>query len=141
VKKQFRTTIRHHVFKMIYQFEIMDDDFAKIPEIYWLSENVKNKNVISQANEMFLNIAKNKDFLDNLYKNKLKDGWTFDRLGTIEKCILRAALHELLNTGTPIYVINNDYGELAKEYADEKIASFVRGIVASVEQEIGDRQR
>jgi N utilization substance protein B len=135
VKKQFRTIIREHVFKMIYQYELLGDSYNTVPKTYWLSEEENNKNVVNEANELFLNIAKNKDLLDNLYKDKLKDGWTFERIGIIEKCILRAALYELLNTKTPIYAINNDYGQIAKNYTDDKIASFIRGIIAAVEEE------
>lgn len=135
MKKQFRTIIREHVFKMTYQYELLGDNYNDIPNTYWLSEEEKNKNVVKEANQLFLNIAKNKDLLDSLYKDKLKDGWTFERIGIVEKCILRAALYELLNTKTPIYTINNDYGQIAKKYIDDKVPAFIRGIIAAVEEE------
>ena len=122
---------------MMYILELSENTPDEIAKNYWLSTDLENKRIKRLTSEFFLNVAKNKDFIDNIYKGKLKESWTFDRIGSIEKSILRVALYELLNGKTPFYAILSDYNSIATEYGDEKIASFIHGILIAVKNEYG----
>jgi N utilization substance protein B len=121
----------------MYILELSENTPDEIAKNYWLSTDLENKRIKRLTSEFFLNVAKNKDFIDNIYKGKLKESWTFDRIGSIEKSILRVALYELLNGKTPFYAILSDYNSIATEYGDEKIASFIHGILIAVKNEYG----
>lgn len=131
----FKTTIRLNAFKMMYILELSESSPEEIAENYWLSTELKDKRIKRLTNEFFLNVAKNKDFIDNIYKEKLKEGWAFDRVGSVEKSILRVAIYEILNTKTPFYAILSDYNNIANDYGDEKIASFIHGVLGAVKNE------
>lgn len=133
----FKTTIRLNAFKMMYILELSESSPEEIAENYWLSTELKDKRIKRLTNEFFLNVAKNKDFIDNIYKEKLKEGWAFDRVGSVEKSILRVAIYEMLNLKTPFYAILSDYNNIANDYGDEKIASFIHGVLSAVKNEYG----
>jgi len=65
----------------------------------------------------------------------IAEGWTADRLGTLERNILRIGLHELAGEGVPAEVAINEAVVLAKRYASEDAARLVNGILGRVARE------
>ena len=63
------------------------------------------------------------------------EGWTADRLGTLERNILRIVIHELEEESVPPEVAINEAVALAKRYASEDAARLVNGILARVARE------
>jgi N utilization substance protein B len=63
------------------------------------------------------------------------DDWTADRLGTLERNILRVGVHELEAESVPPEVAINEAVVLAKRYASEDAARLVNGILARVARE------
>lgn len=63
------------------------------------------------------------------------EGWTADRLGTVERNILRIGIHELEEESVPPEVAMNEAVVLAKRYASEDAARLVNGILARVARE------
>jgi transcription antitermination protein NusB len=68
------------------------------------------------------------------------EGWTADRLGTLERNILRVGVHELEEGSVPSEVAINEAVVLAKRYASEDAARLVNGILARIARESGDRE-
>jgi N utilization substance protein B len=62
-------------------------------------------------------------------------GWTADRLGVIERNIIRMAIRELDRGEVPVEVAINEAVELAKRYASREAASLVNGILARIARE------
>jgi len=63
------------------------------------------------------------------------EGWTADRLGAIERNILRIALYELDGDEVPDEVAIDEAVTLAKRYASEDAGRLVNGILARVARE------
>jgi N utilization substance protein B len=63
------------------------------------------------------------------------EGWTADRLGTLERNILRVGVHELEEGSVPAEVAINEAVVLAKRYASEDAARLVNGILARIARE------
>jgi len=63
------------------------------------------------------------------------EGWTADRLGTLERNILRVGIHELKEESVPPEVAINEAVVLAKRYASDDAARLVNGILARVARE------
>jgi transcription antitermination protein NusB len=63
------------------------------------------------------------------------EGWTADRLGTLERNILRIGIHELEAESVPPEVAINEAVVLAKRYASDDAARLVNGILARVARE------
>jgi N utilization substance protein B len=63
------------------------------------------------------------------------EGWTADRLGAIERNILRVALHELDGEEVPDEVAIDEAVNLAKRYATDDAARLVNGILGRIVRE------
>ena len=63
------------------------------------------------------------------------EGWTADRLGTLERNVLRIGVYELEEGNVPREVAINEAVVLAKRYASEDAARLVNGILARVARE------
>lgn len=63
------------------------------------------------------------------------DDWTADRLGAVERNVLRVALEELDEHEVPFEVVLDEAVSLAKRYASEDAARLVNGILGRVVRE------
>jgi N utilization substance protein B len=68
------------------------------------------------------------------------DDWPADRLGTLERNVLRIGVYELEERTVPPEVAINEAVVLAKRYASEDAARLVNGILGRIarEQDEGD---
>lgn len=64
------------------------------------------------------------------------DDWTADRLGTLERNVLRIAVYELEEGTVPPEVAINEAVVLAKRYATDEAARLVNGILGRVAREL-----
>jgi N utilization substance protein B len=60
------------------------------------------------------------------------EGWSADRLGTLERNILRIAVYELEEGTVPPEVAINEAVVLAKRYATDEAARLVNGILGQI---------
>jgi N utilization substance protein B len=63
------------------------------------------------------------------------DEWTADRLGAVERNVLRVALEELDEGTVPVEVVLDEAVTLAKRYASEDAARLVNGILGKLVRE------
>jgi len=63
------------------------------------------------------------------------EGWTADRLGTVERSALRVAIHELERDEVPPEVAINEAVAFAKRYSSEDGARLVNGILGRIQRE------
>ncbi|MGZ4291336.1 MAG: transcription antitermination factor NusB [Gaiellaceae bacterium] len=64
------------------------------------------------------------------------EGWTADRLGTVERSALRVAIHELESGDVPPEVAINEAVAFAKRYASDDGARLVNGILGRIQREV-----
>ena len=63
------------------------------------------------------------------------EGWTADRLGTVERSALRVAVHELETRDVPAQVAINEAVAFAKRYSSEDAGRLVNGILGRIQRE------
>ena len=63
------------------------------------------------------------------------DGWTADRLGVVERNVLRIAIDEIETGAAPVEVAIDEAVTLAKRYASEDAGKLVNGILGRVARE------
>jgi N utilization substance protein B len=64
------------------------------------------------------------------------EGWPADRLGTLERNVLRIGVHELEEGSVPPEVAIDEAVRLAKRYASEDAARLVNGILGRIVREV-----
>jgi len=126
----------------LYQIDIANKSWEEIEEF------VQDYNLLNdeddEKQEGFL--EKSKDFskelvrlvldnlkeLDQIIPNYLKN-WTYERILSIDRNILRLGLAELLyREDIPYKVTINEAIELAKKFGDEKSGSFINGVLDNI---------
>lgn len=63
-------------------------------------------------------------------------GWSLERLVSVDRNILRLALYELFHTDTPHEVVINEAVELAKRFGTEHSAAFINGVLDRIWKEL-----
>lgn len=63
------------------------------------------------------------------------DSWTWDRLGVLERNVLRIGIFELVHGTVPIEVAISEAVNLAKRYASDEAAKLVNGVLGGVARE------
>jgi N utilization substance protein B len=67
--------------------------------------------------------------------DEASEGWTADRLGVVERNVLRIGIHELVHGTVPVEVAIAEAVNLAKRYASEDAGRLVNGILGRVARE------
>ena len=66
---------------------------------------------------------------------EVSDDWTADRLGAVERNVLRVALEELDEGEVPVEVVLDEAVTLAKRYASDDAGRLVNGILGRIARE------
>lgn len=128
-----RRLAREELFKIVFESEINGKDLDTVLASYLERENDTELN---EKNREFLvkyakRIAENNEKI-HAELNKKMEGWSFERVGNIEKALLKIAVYEILCEDTPTEIIINEAVELAKKYGDVKTFEFVNGVLAKL---------
>jgi N utilization substance protein B len=79
-------------------------------------------------------VARHRPELDAMIASYLY-GWTLERLASVDRVILRMALHELRHFATPPGAVINEAVELAKRYGTDESGGFVNGVLGTIVRE------
>ena len=86
------------------------------------------------AAELAAAVAERAEHLDERITASSED-WRADRLGTLERNILRIGVYELEEGTVPPEVAINEAVVLAKRYATDEAARLVNGILGQIQRE------
>jgi len=64
--------------------------------------------------------------------------WSYDRIGILERVLLKLALAEMVYIGTSYKVVINETLDIAKLYAQEEARRFINGILGAVVKNLDD---
>ena len=129
-----RREIREEIFKLLFEKELIDNDIDKrISEV--IEENkIKKEEKIEFLKSYVIEITEKEDILVEKIKNVL-DGWTYERLGTLEKVLLKIAFYESLIKDIGYEIAINEVLEIAKKYSYDDTKEFLNGILAKLVKE------
>lgn len=122
--------VRNEIFKLLFEYEISKNNLLERKEEV-LEELKLNKSKKEFFETYLNNILKKEEEIKNHIKENIK-GWTFSRLGIVEKVILKMSFYEILIHGTGHEIVINEAVELSKMYGDENTSSFINGILADL---------
>jgi N utilization substance protein B len=67
--------------------------------------------------------------------DEASEGWPADRLGVLERNILRIGIYELVHGTVPVEVAISEAVNLAKRYASDEAGRLVNGVLGRVARE------
>jgi len=124
-----RNTSRRLAMQALYQA-----DLAKIDTKTALENITEADKYIPETLEFEASLANaawaGKEGLDQVISQFSID-WSLDRIGKVDRSILRLAIQEIKMGDTPASVIINEAVELAKKYSGQEAAKFINGILGS----------
>ena len=119
-----RRAARRTAFILLYQWDVTGQPLASLYE----------GEVEAFARETAEAVAARVEELDRRI-TAASEGWTADRLGAIERNILRIALYELDGDDVPDEVAIDEAVRLSKRYATDDAARLVNGILGRIVRE------
>jgi transcription antitermination protein NusB len=119
-----RRAARRTALFLLYQWDLTGEPLASLYE----------GEVDEYARETAEAVAARADELDREITTA-SDDWTADRLGVVERNVLRIGIHELETGVVPPEVAISEAVALAKRYATEDAGRLVNGILARIARE------
>ena len=130
-----RRKIREEIFKLLFEHELIDNDIQKRIEEVIEEEKITKEDQIDFLKSYVTEIIENEEILIEKIKNTL-DGWTYERLWTIEKVLLKISFYEILIKKVGYEIAINEVLELAKKYSYNDTKDFLNGILAKLVKDI-----
>lgn len=111
--------------------EVRDGVSDEVESLYYLSQKER-----AQALDFFESLLRGtweaRENLDAHITDNLEN-WTLDRVGRVERAILRLGCYELLHRDDiPSKVTLNEMVELSKSFCDLKSKDFINGVLDAV---------
>ena len=126
-----RTEIRELAFKLIYSLEIQKTIEQEQLELFIEENQLEKEEEKTYIETTYQGIIQNKEEIENLIQDNLKEKWSIDRISKINLAILKIAIYEMIYSKLPYKVVINEAVEIAKRYGDDSSKSYVNGILAS----------
>ena len=134
-----RREIREEIFKLLFEHELIDNNIEKRINDVINEENLKKNDEIDFLRSYVTEIIENENILIEKIKNIL-DGWTYERVGTIEKVLLKISFYEITIKNIGYEIAINEVLEIAKKYSYNDTKEFLNGILAKLVKDIKEEQ-
>ncbi|MCV6608181.1 MAG: transcription antitermination factor NusB [Campylobacterales bacterium] len=125
-----RQQARTAVVGLLYAHQMGNEKVFNNPDDFLLKEKIKGKQN-EFAKSLLAGIEKETEAIDEKIKANLTN-WDFEKIGQVEKAILRLATYELIYSDLDNAVIINEALEITKKLADPTAPSFINGILDSI---------
>lgn len=119
-----RRAARRTALFLLYQWDVTGQPLAALYE----------GDVDDYAREVAESVVERAQELDSRI-TAAAEGWTADRLGAIERNVLRIAVWEIDSDDVPDAVAIDEAVELAKRYASDEAGRLVNGILGRIQRE------
>ncbi len=138
-----RTLARENAFKALFQLDFNhgDDDTRDLYEELALDAVLNEGRKISPDNQTYVRrvVKGTRNRLvdiDRIIADRLKKGWSIERLASVDRNIIRLAVFEMKfdpsEARVPVGVVINEAVELAKRYGTDDSGRFINGILDAI---------
>lgn len=129
---------RETALKLLYAADVTQDLMEDLLQSAWV-EALAPDGVREFAAVLVLGVTHHRDEIDAMVQ-EWSMNWSLERIGIIERNILRFAIYELLFLpDIPPNVTINEAVEVAKRYGTNEAPAFINGILDRIKQEIDAR--
>lgn len=128
ISPKARRDARQRALQFMFGLEFTRYDWQSAIEEFWDDQPARPA-VRSYAETLIRGVAENIAELDDAIRSAVEN-WNPDRIGHIERNILRIALYEMRHTpDVPGKVAINEAIELAKRFAADEATRFINGVL------------
>ncbi len=131
----YKPKARENAFLVLYRWDLRGEKISSLVKEFLDERNTSSDKVIGYMVKLLDTTMENLTDIDKLISEHLED-WEFDRLGYVERNLLRLGIGELFFLERkPSKGVITSYVALARKYADENARRFVNGILGSMYRE------
>ncbi|MBE0496248.1 MAG: transcription antitermination factor NusB [Campylobacterales bacterium] len=127
-----RHQVRESVVGLLYAHDIGNEGIDKFINELFDEKKIRNQQR-AFALGLYEGVQANKEAIDKAVNEHLKE-WELEKLGTIERAILRLGTYELLFTEVDSAVAINEAIELAKEMGNDTSPKFINGVLDALKK-------
>lgn len=127
-----RTHAREAVISLLYAYQSGNAEVEGFASSFLESRKIKNKQK-DFALGLFAGVMEHLESIDLELAQNLKE-WDFERLGQMEKSILRLGAYEIAHTSTDTPVVINEAIELAKNFCDDNASRLINGVLDKIKK-------
>lgn len=132
-----RRQAREWVVQFLFQTEFNPEELDQALNDFWSNDEKapldRDRNYV---NEVIRGVIEQQQKIDRTIK-RYTDNWDVDRLGVLDRIVLRVAVYEMLfREDVPPVVSINEAIEIAKAYSGQKSARFVNGVLDRIQKEL-----
>ncbi|MDB4907569.1 MAG: utilization substance protein B-like protein [Gemmatimonadetes bacterium] len=136
MKTRLETRARSRALQALYAWDLRPGaDLLKIANTVWDDLGVA-PGERSFASLIIRELAKHGKEIDAMLV-QVTENWRLERLGVIERCVLRLAAAEFHQEVTPPRVVIQEGVRLAERYGSEQSARFVNGVLDALARRMG----
>lgn len=137
-----RRQAREWVVQFLFQTEFNPEDLEQALADFWDDdEKTPLERDRNYVNEVIHGVIDQQVKIDRTLK-RYTDNWDVERLGTLDRTVLRVAVYEMLfRDDVPPVVSINEAIEIAKAYSGQKSARFVNGVLDRIQKELNRPSR
>ena len=134
-----RKRARDEFFKVMFEADMKNESIYAVAQNYVKREDTE---IDGEEEEFIVSYAKKmedyKSEIESVIESSMK-GWKLDRIGVIERVLLKFATFELIKEKESVgyNIVVNEAIEIAKKYGDEKTHEFINGVLANIIKEQG----
>jgi N utilization substance protein B len=129
-----RSRARQVVLQLLYQDDLNPEIAPTAITQFLRKELNRNASLMAFALSLLDGVREHRAELDQVLAGKAEN-WSLERMGAVDRNILRLGAYEILYAGTPGQVVINEAVELAKQFGAQQSPSFVNGILDRVMHE------
>lgn len=131
-----RHQAREYALQMLYQAEVGGMPMADVVAGFFRSDPEVPEEVRRFAARLATGTSESLDEVDALLREGIEN-WRLERLGTVDRAVLRLAVFEFLHEpATPRIVVIDEAIEVAKRYGGEESGQFVNGILDALRKRL-----
>lgn len=128
-----RTQAREAVVSLLYAYDSGNEEIVSLAPEILDEKKIKNKQQ-EFALSLFNGALQKLGNVDEQISKYLKE-WDIQRIGGIERAILRLGVYELCFTPTDAPIVINEAIELAKLYGSDNAPRFINGVLDAIVKE------
>ncbi len=125
-----RSQVREVVTQLLYAYGSGNDGIAQFIDEILQEHKIKNAQN-DFAKTLFFGALENLESLDLRIKHQIKN-WEFERVGAMERAILRLGAYEIVCAKIDKAIAINEALELTKSFCSETSVKFVNGILDGI---------
>ena len=132
-----RRQAREWVVQFLFQTEFNPGEIDAALQMFWSDDEKKPQDRDRvYTEEVIRGVIQEQLKIDRTLK-KYTDNWDVDRLGALDRTVLRVSVYEMLfRNDVPPVVSIHEAVEIAKVYSGKKSSRFVNGVLDRIQKEL-----